>query len=297
MDVVITGSSGLIGTALIEALTDAGHRAIPMVRAKATSGQLAWDPRAGKIDANGLEGVDAVVHLAGAGIGDKRWTDAYRKELVDSRTIPTALLANTLATLVDPPKVLLSGSAIGIYGDRGNETLTETSPRGTGFLSQLVVDWEAAAQPAVDAGIRTALLRTGIVQSTKGGALKKQLPLFKLGLGGKFGKGDNWQSWISITDQVGAILHLLSNDVSGPVNLTAPTPVTQGQYVKALGKALHRPAFAIIPPFAPKLLLGGELVDALLLEGQKVLPTVLQASGYAFVHPTIDLALKALLAR
>jgi uncharacterized protein len=297
MDVVITGSSGLIGTALIEALSDAGHQPIAMVRSNASSGQLLWDPKAGKIDAAGLEGVDAVIHLAGAGIGDKRWTDAYRKELVDSRTIPTKLLATTLASLARPPKVFLSGSAIGIYGDRGNDTLTEASLPGNGFLSQIVIDWEAAAQPAVDAGIRTAFLRTGIVQSKKGGALKKQLPLFKLGLGGKFGKGDNWQSWISMTDQVGAMLHLLTSGTSGPVNLTAPNPVTQSQYVKALGKALHRPAFGIIPPFAPKLLLGSELVEALLLEGQKVLPSVLQASGYDFAHPTIDVALRAVLAR
>jgi uncharacterized protein len=295
MDVVITGSSGLIGTALITALELAGHRPIRMVRGTATGDQLSWDPIAGRIDAGGLEGIDAVVHLAGAGIGDKRWTDAYRTEILESRTKPTALLASALAGLQRGPKVLLSGSAIGFYGDRGSEMLDETSARGHGFVSDVVVAWEGAAKPAFDAGIRTAFLRTGIVQSKRGGALKKQLPLFKLGLGARFGSGKNYQSWITIDDECAAIIHLLTADLAGPVNLTAPNPVTQAQYVKALGKAVKRPAFGILPPQLPAIALGADLVEALLLDGQRVLPKQLEASGFTFAHPTIDVGLKAVL--
>jgi uncharacterized protein len=295
MDVVITGSSGLIGTALITALELAGHRPIRMVRGTATGDQLSWDPIAGRIDAGGLEGIDAVVHLAGAGIGDKRWTDAYRTEILESRTKPTALLASALAGLQRGPKVLLSGSAIGFYGDRGSEMLDETSARGHGFVSDVVVGWEGAAKPAFDAGIRTAFLRTGIVQSKRGGALKKQLPLFKLGLGARFGSGKNYQSWITIDDECAAIIHLLTADLAGPVNLTAPNPVTQAQYVKALGKAVKRPAFGILPPQLPAIALGADLVEALLLDGQRVLPKQLEASGFTFAHPTIDVGLKAVL--
>jgi uncharacterized protein len=295
MDVVITGSSGLIGTALITALELAGHRPIRMVRGTATGDQLSWDPKAGRIDAGGLEGIDAVVHLAGAGIGDKRWTDAYRTEILESRTKPTALLASALAGLQRGPKVLLSGSAIGFYGDRGSEMLDETSARGHGFVSDVVVAWEGAAKPAFDAGIRTAFLRTGIVQSKRGGALKKQLPLFKLGLGARFGSGKNYQSWITIDDECAAIIHLLTADLAGPVNLTAPNPVTQAQYVKALGKAVKRPAFGILPPQLPAIALGADLVEALLLDGQRVLPKQLEASGFTFAHPTIDVGLKAVL--
>jgi uncharacterized protein (TIGR01777 family) len=296
MDVAITGSHGLIGTALIDALTKAGHKPIRLVRGAAATGEVAWDPTAGKLDANALNGVDAVINLAGAGIGDHRWTPAYKAELVESRTKGTTLLATTIASLDRKPAVFLSGSAIGFYGN-SDQPLDETATAGTGFLPDLCVAWEAAAQPAADAGIRTALLRTGIVLSAKGGALKKQLPLFKIGVGGRMGSGKQWQSFISINDHIAAVLHLLQSSIAGPVNLTAPNPVTNSEFTKALARAIHRPAVFPIPSFGPKLLLGGELAQNLLFDGQRVLPTKLIADGFAFAHPTIGEALTAALAR
>lgn len=297
VDIAITGSSGLIGTALSTALTKRGHRVRPVVRRAARGAdEIAWDPLRGTIDTEAFSTVDAVVNLAGASIGDKRWTADYKETLVKSRTIGTALLARTLADGSRKPAVLLSGSAIGIYGP-GDEPVTEESPVGSGFLADLCVEWEAAAQPAVDAGIRTAFLRTGIVLSKQGGALKKQLPLFKIGFGGKIASGRQWQSWISIADEVGAIIHCLEADVSGAVNLTAPNPVTNADFTRTLAKAVRRPAPFPIPGFAPKLLLGGELVENLLLTGQRVLPSKLQQSGYVFEHPSLAEALTAVLAR
>jgi uncharacterized protein (TIGR01777 family) len=242
-----------------------------------------------------LEGADAVIHLSGAGIGDKRWTASYKREILESRTITTNLIASTIANMNRKPSVFLSGSAIGVYGPRGDEQLTEVSTNGTSFLADVCEQWEQAAKPASDAGIRTVLLRTGIVLTTKGGALKKQLPLFQLGLGGKFGNGKQWQSWISIDDEVGAIEHLLTANVSGAVNLTAPNPVTNAEFTSTLAQVVKRPAFLPIPPFAPKAILGGELADALLFTGQRVIPAALNASGYQFVHPTLEVALRALL--
>jgi uncharacterized protein len=296
MDVVISGSHGLIGTALIPALQAAGHRPVRLVRGSPTGDEIKWDPAANTIDSASLEGCGAVVHLAGAGIGDKRWTPEYKTVLIESRTKGTSTLAGALSGLSKKPAVLVSGSAIGIYGNRGDEDLTEDSKVGTGFLSELCVKWEAATAPASSAGIRVAHIRTGIVLSPKGGALKKQLPIFKLGAGGRFGDGKQWQSWISINDEVRAIMHLITADVSGPVNLTAPKPVTNGEFTKSLGAALKRPTLLPIPSFGPKLLLGAELVQNLLLDGQKVLPNKLTASGFTFSHPTLPEALKALLA-
>jgi len=295
MDIVVSGSHGLIGSALLPALDAAGHRPIRLVRGPAGDGEVSWDPRAGSIDAAALEGVGAVVHLAGAGIGDHRWTEAYKAEILDSRTRSTALLAGALARLERPPAVLLSGSAIGWYGDRGDAELDESAAIGSGFLAEVCAAWEAATEPAEAAGIRTAHLRTGIVLSAAGGALKKQLPLFKLGLGGRFGTGRQWQSWIAIEDEVGAIVHLLTTDVRGPVNLTAPNPVTAAEFARTLGSVLHRPAKLPVPTIGPKLLLGGELADALLLSGQRVVPRVLLASGYRFARPELAGALAALL--
>jgi uncharacterized protein len=296
MDVVISGSHGLIGTALIPALQAAGHRPIRLVRGEPKGDEVKWDPVATTIDSASLEGCGAVVHLAGAGIGDKRWTPAYKAELVESRTKGTSTLAGALSGLSKKPAVMVSGSAIGIYGNRGDEELTEASKVGSGFLSDLCVKWEAATEPASAAGIRVAHLRTGIVLSAKGGALKKQLPIFKLGVGGRLGSGKQWQSWISIDDEVRAIMHLITTDVSGAVNLTAPNPVTNGEFTKTLAAALKRPALLPIPSFGPKILFGAELVQNLLLDGQKVMPTKLPASGFTFNHPTLDVALKALLA-
>jgi uncharacterized protein (TIGR01777 family) len=297
MKIAISGASGLIGTQLVTSLKSSGHEVVQLVRRAAAAGQIMWDPKSGKLDPASLEGCDAVIHLSGAGIGDKRWSDAYRKEILDSRTATTLLLANTIASLQRKPSVFLSGSAIGIYGARGDEQLTETSAHGTGFLADVCEQWEAAAKPAIDAGVRTVFLRTGIVLSPKGGALKKLLPLFRLGIGGKFGDGKQWQSWISMDDEVGSIMHLLTANVSGAVNLTAPQPVTNAEFTKVLARVVKRPAIVPVPTFAPKILLGGELADALLFTGQRVMPQALTASGYVFKHSTLESALRSLLTK
>lgn len=301
MRVAVTGSSGLIGSALVRSLRGDGHEVVRVVRSGSggdgDATTVAWDPMRGSIDAAGLEGVDAAVHLAGAGIGDERWSDDRKRVILESRTSGTALLARTLAGLATPPSVLLSGSAVGYYGDRGDEICTEASPAGTGFLAEVCEAWEAAAAPAVEAGVRTAFLRTGIVQTKAGGALKKTLPLFKLGLGGRFGSGKQWWSWISLADEIGAIRHLLDHDVSGPVNLTAPAPVTSAVYAKTLGSVLGRPAMLPVPSFGPKLLLGAEAAEAMLLDGQRAVPSVLERDGYPFAHPTLEAALRAELSR
>jgi hypothetical protein len=296
--IAITGASGLIGTALAQHLTARGHRVVRFTRqTSAGSDSVAWDPKSGTIEADKLRGVDAVVHMAGAGIGDKRWTDDYKREILESRTKSTALLASTLADLSDGPKVLLSGSAIGIYGESESATFTEESPHGSGFLADVCVQWEAATAPAEKAGIRVAHLRTGIVLSPKGGALKKLLPLFKLGAGGRMGSGRQWQSWISIDDEIAAIEHLLTSSVTGAVNLTAPNPVTQAEFTKTLARVLKRPSFVPVPSFGPKLLLGSELADALLFTGQKVLPKVLERDSFGFAHADLESALRHLLGK
>ncbi len=295
MKIIISGASGLIGKQLVAQLQNHGHDVVRLVRRAASTGEIMWDPKAGVLSASALEGADAVIHLSGAGIGDKRWTSSYKREILESRTITTSLIANTIANMNRKPSVFLSGSAIGIYGPRGDEQLNEVSTDGTSFLADVCKQWEDAAKPAIDAGIRTVLLRTGIVLTTKGGALKKQLPLFQLGLGGKFGNGKQWQSWISIDDEIGAIEHLLTANVSGAVNLTAPNPVTNAEFTSTLARVVKRPAILPIPPFAPKALLGAELADALLFTGQRVIPAALNASGYQFVHPTLEVALRALL--
>jgi uncharacterized protein (TIGR01777 family) len=300
MDVVVTGSSGLIGSALVSALKAAGHRPIAMVRSAPKGDQIAWDPAKGTIDAASLEGVDAVVHLAGAGIGDRRWTDEYKRVLVDSRVDSTRLLADRLAELDgDGPSTLLSGSAIGFYGDRGDDLLDESSPNGEGFLAEICRRWEEAADPARVAGLRVAYVRTGIVLTPRGGALTKLgwLTIFKLGGGGRFGNGRQWWSWISLTDEVRAIDHLLTSDLSGPVNLTAPNPVRNADFARTLGRVLGRPSFLTVPAIVPKLLLGGELADAVLFDSQRVHPTVLEADGFGFEHPDLAAALRAELGR
>lgn len=301
MEIAVTGASGLIGTALIASLEADGHRVRRLVRGGgAAPGSVGWDPVAGSIEAGGLDGVEAVVHLAGEGIGEKRWSSEQKERIRSSRSQGTALIARSVAAMATPPRVLLSASAIGWYGDRGDELLTEASslPEPIDFLSQVCVDWEAATAPAVDAGIRSVLLRTGIVLTPKGGALGRMITPFRLGLGGKIASGKQWMSWISLEDEIGAILHLLQEDsVSGPVNLTAPAPVTNLEFTKALGTAVHRPT--ILPtPLAPlKLALGAELVTALLVNGQRVQPAVLEASGYKFKHPDIASAFASILAK
>jgi len=290
MKVAITGSSGLIGTALSASLKADGHDVLPVVRSGFFG--VRWDIEKGTIDAAALEGVDAVVHLAGEGIAEKRWSDEQRRRILESRSKGTALLAGALAGLSSKPKVLLSGSAIGWYGDRGDEVLTETSAPGDGFLTEVCQAWEGATGPASDAGIRVAHLRTGIVLDRSGGALGKLVPIFRFGLGGRLGSGKQWWSWIALEDEVGAIRFLLDHDVSGPVNLTAPEPTTNAAFAKALGHAMHRPSFLPVPKFGPQLLLGRDLATALLFGSQRVLPTVLTDAGYAFKHPRLDEALE-----
>jgi uncharacterized protein (TIGR01777 family) len=298
MRIAITGSTGLIGSALRPHLESLGHEVVRVVRGNATGTDISWSPAERTIDTHALDGIDAVVHLAGAGIGDKRWSDERKRELLESRTKGTSLISEAIASAENGPKVLLSGSAIGIYGARGDEELDEQSSPGQGFLADICVQWEQATGMAEAAGARVVHLRTGIVLSAKGGALKKQLPLFKFGLGGKMGSGAQWQSWISIDDEVAAITHLLTAETSGPVNLTAPKPVTNAEFTDTLGEVLHRPTFLPIPKFGPKLLLGGELADNLLFTGQKVLPRVLEADdGFTFRHPDLVTALHAQLGK
>lgn len=299
MDVAISGASGLIGTALVESLQASGDRPVALVRRPPRPGEdaILWHPAERAIDATSLEGIDAVVHLAGAGIGDKRWTDDYKREVLESRTRPTALLAETLAGLRRPPSVLVSGSAIGYYGDRGDEVLPETSSAGDLFLSEVCVAWEQAARPAADAGIRVAYSRTGIVLDRSGGALPKLLPLFRLGLGGRMGSGRQWWSWITLADQVRALRWLLDHDVDGPVNLVAPGAVTNAEFSRVLGQVLHRPAVLPVPAFGPKLLRGPQLAEELLFASQRVQPTVLTSSGFPFSHRDLEHGLRAVLNR
>jgi len=297
MDVAITGASGLIGTALAESLRARGDRPIALVRrtAKAGADEISWDPAAGTIDAASLDGVDAVVHLAGAGIGDKKWSTQRKAMIRDSRTKGTAVLADALAGLTTKPSVLVSSSGIGYYGSQGDTKLTESHPAGNDFLADVCVDWEAATAPASSAGIRTALARTSAVMTDKGGALKKQLLLFKLGLGGRFGPGTQWLSWISLDDQVRAIEFLIDNDVSGPVNLCSPNPVTNLDFTKTLGSVLNRPTVLPVPLFGPKLLFGSELVEQLILASQRGVPEALTNAGFSFNDPSLEPALRSIL--
>ena len=284
MDVAVTGSSGLIGTALGPALEAAGHRLVPVVRhIPAGDGNIGWDPGGAKIDAAGLEGIGALINLAGAGIGDHHWSKDHKNKVLYSRVNGTKLLAETLPTLQNGPKVFLSASAIGYYGNRGDEVLTEDSTPGEGFLARVAREWEAASRIPEGAGVRVTNLRTGIVLAQHGGALKKMLPQFKFGLGGRLGSGRQWMSWITLDDEVNAIVHLLGESApAGPVNLTAPNPVTNAEFTKALGQALHRPTFFTVPPFALKLGLGKEMAQELVLDSQRVMPAALTAAGFAF---------------
>ena len=275
MKVAITGSHGLIGGALAASLRAAGHEVEPVAR----SGPLS------------LVGVDAVVNLGGEPIAAKRWNDEQKRKIRDSRIDGTRRVVEAIER--DGVPLLLSGSAIGYYGDRGDEVLTESSGPGDDFLARLCVDWEAEATAASSA--RVVLLRTGIALSPSGGALKKLLPLFKLGLGGRMGSGKQWVSWIALHDHVRAMEHLLTSSVTGPVNLTAPNPVTNAEQAKTLGEVLHRPSFLPTPAFGPKLVLGGELASSLLSDSQRVIPQALLGDGFVFRSPTLESALRDLL--
>ena len=295
MKIAVTGSSGLIGSALVGRLRGDGHTVVPVVRRTPRPGEVRWDPAAGLLNPADLEGVDALVNLAGEGIGDHRWNDEHKQRVVDSRVTGTGLLAETIAGL-DPVPAFLTGSAIGYYGNRGDTELTEESGPGTGFLADVCRRWEAAATPAERAGSRVAYLRTGVVLSAHGGALKKQLPLFKLGVGGRIGSGRQFFSWITLNDAVGAIVFVLTAGLSGAVNVTAPEPVTNADFTAAMGRALHRPTVVPVPAAALKVALGSEMASEMVLAGQRVLPAVLQRAGYTFAHPNIDSALRAVFA-
>lgn len=297
MRVAITGSSGLVGSALRPHLERLGHAVTRVVRSTPRAGEIGWDPDAGRLDANELRGIDAVVHLAGVGIGDHRWTDDYKRKIHDSRTRGTNLVSEAIAALDDGPKVLLSASGIDAYGDRGDEHVDETSARGDGFLADVCRDWETSTAAAAAAGARVAHMRSGIVLTPAGGALARLLPLFKLGLGGRFGSGRQWWSWIAIDDHVAAITHLLASEVAGPVNLTSPNPVTNREFTRTLASVLRRPAVVPVPRIGPAVLLGSELVEALLYTGHRVDPSVLVADGFQFTYPDLEPALRHLLGR
>lgn len=295
MEVVISGSTGLLGTALAHSLRADGHRVLRLVRREPPFPDLAirWDPEAGMIDADRLEGVDAVVNLSGHSIGARRWSPAEKQRIRDSRIGSTSLLARTLAGLERPPPVMLSASAIGWYGDRGDEELTESSDPGVGFLAGLCRDWEEATLPAQEAGVRVAELRTGLVLSPKGGFLDRPLKLFKAGLGGRIGSGRQWWSWIHIDDHVAAMRFLIESDLEGPVNLTGPSPVTNAELTRTLGAVLHRPTLLPAPRLGVRLLLGRELADEVVLTGQRVLPAALTRAGFSFSRPELEPALRA----
>ena len=291
--VAVTGASGLIGKALVRSLRADGHDVLRLVRRPAaTADEVEWDPKRLYVDAAGLVGVDAVVHLAGAGVGERRWTEAYKREIRDSRVLGTTAIAQALASLAEPPEVLVCGTALGWYGDTGSRAVDESAPAGTGFLPSVCVEWEAAAAPAEEAGIRVAYARTGLVVAREGGAWGRLFPVFRAGIGGRMGNGRQYWSHISLHDEVAALRHLVDTpSLSGPVNLTAPEPVTNREVTAAMGRVLRRPTLCTVPAPALKLVLGDFAQDV--LGSQRVLPGRLLESGFAFAFPTIDDAIRA----
>lgn len=298
MRIVIAGASGFLGRHLRRRLAGDGHEIVQLVRRRpADAGQREWHPQRGELDPEVLAGADAVINLAGAGVEDRRWTDEYRQVLRDSRVEPTGTIARTLAGLDQPerPGVLLNASAVGFYGDRGDTAVDEDSPAGQGFFPDLCQLWEAATEPAGAAGVRVATLRTGLILDRDGGLLKPMMLPFSLGIGGPLAGGRQWMPWMSLDDWVAAAVFLLDADVAGPVNLVGPNPVRNAEFTKALGRALHRPAIAPIPRVALKILLGDFADEA--LANQRVLPGVLNRTGFTFAHPDLDSALQAALHR
>jgi uncharacterized protein (TIGR01777 family) len=288
--VAISGASGLIGSALSTFLRARGDGVVHLVRrAPRTSSEIGWDPTSGTLDPSDLSGLTAVVHLAGAGVGAHRWTPAYKREILASRVDGTSTIATALADL-GQPIALVSGSAIGIYGDRGQETLTEDSKLGQGFLADVASAWEAATRPAQDAGLRVVHARTGLVLSPEGGAMGRVIPLAKFGLAGPLGNGQQYWSWITLHDEVRALAHLIDQDLSGPVNLVSTQPLPQAEVMAALGAVLHRPTLVPAPTFALKVILGEFASDV--LASERVLPSVLTASGFVFDHDSIDGAMR-----
>lgn len=300
MRVAVTGSTGLLGSRLVDGLRTDGHDVLRMVRPSSRAAEgptVRWDPATGDVDGAALEGVDAVVHLAGEGIAEKRWSPEQKRRILESRRQGTRVLAEAVAGLDRRPSVLLSGSGVDYYGNTGDEVVTEAHERGGGFLADVCLAWESATGPASDAGIRTVLLRTAMVLDADGGALAKMLPLFKVGVGGRIGSGRQWWAWITIDDWVRAARFLLDHDVTGAVNMAAPGPVRNADFTKALGVVLRRPTLLPTPSFGPKLVLGSELAETLLHSSHRVLPAALQAAGFTFEHPDITTALRDILRR
>lgn len=296
--IILSGASGMLGAALHRAMTAKGVSTLQLVRrVPAAQGQLQWNPGSDRPVENpaALDGAAAAIHLSGASVAARRWTKAYRRELAVSRIDSTCRLATVLAGLQQPPKVFIVASAIGIYGDRGDEMLDETSAPGTGFLADLCQKWEAATTPAIQAGIRVVHLRFGVVLGPGHGALQKMVPPFRFGLGARLGSGRQWMSWVSLRDAVTAILFTLEcPDLSGPLNVTAPNPVTNAEFTRALGKQLRRPAFLTVPAFAVRMMFG-QMADEALLASARAYPVRLQAAGFQFALPEIDGALSAAL--
>jgi uncharacterized protein (TIGR01777 family) len=287
--IAVTGASGLIGSALVGYLKSQGHTVQRLVRRAAVSSEeITWDPIAGTVDMDALAGVDAVIHLAGAGVSDKRWTKKYKSEILNSRLLGTTTIAKAVAIV--KPQVFISASAIGWYGESGNRAVIESDRVGDDFLAAVCHEWESAADLAGD--VRTVKLRTGLVLDPTGGALGKMLPLFRFGLGGKLSNGKQWWSWITLHDQIRAIAFLLENKVSGSVNLTSPNPVTNSEFTAGLARAMHRPALFPVPAFALKIVLGG--FSAEVLGSKKVMPQVLTEAGFTFDYPHISSALEKL---
>lgn len=288
--IAIAGSSGLIGSALVSALRSADRRVVRIVRrAPANADELYWNPDTGEFDAGALRGVDAVVNLCGVNVGRRRWSGAFKQSLRDSRIAPTEVLANAVADAGVP--VLINASAVGYYGDTRGRVTDESGPAGAGFLAQLCVDWEAATAAAADAGARVVLLRTGLVLSPAGGLLARIKPLFTLGLGARLGNGRQYMPWISLEDQVRAVLFAIARaDLSGPLNVTGPAPVTNAEFTAALGRAVNRPTALMVPGFALRTVLG-EFADEGLLGGQRAIPAALERAGFAFHHNTVGEAL------
>ncbi|MFD1828456.1 TIGR01777 family oxidoreductase [Streptomyces desertarenae] len=295
MRIAVTGSSGLIGRALVSSLRADGHEVLRLVRRPARAGdEVEWDPGRRYVDTAGLAGSDAVVHLAGAGVGDHRWTEAYKREIRDSRVLGTAAVAEAVASLDAPPRTLVVGTGVGYYGDTGDRAVDEDAPPGTGFLADVCRAWEAAAAPAEEAGIRTVYARTGLVVSRHGGAWGRLFPVFRAGLGGPLGGGRQYWSHIALHDHIAALRHLLeTGGLSGPVNLTAPEPVTQREVAAAMGRVLRRPAVLPVPAAALRLVLGEFAGDV--LGSQRVLPRRLLESGFVFAFPGIEDAVRAAL--
>jgi uncharacterized protein (TIGR01777 family) len=298
MTVAVTGATGLVGTALTAFLTTGGHtvvrigRGAPEPSASPQRRDVQWDPEAGRLDPRALEGVDAVVHLAGASVAD-RWTDAHKREIERSRTVGTALLAETLARLERPPRVLVSTSASGYYGDRGDELLDESSAPGRGFLADVARRWEAATEPAERAGLRVVHARLGVVLAARGGALPKLMIPFQVGVGGRIGDGRQWMPLVALDDVIGALHFALATEsLRGPVNVVGPQPVTNAEFTRVLGHVLHRPAFATAPAFALRLAMGREQADEMILASQRVVPRALADAGFVWQHPSVEDALR-----